>query len=305
MSGTGDQIIQTSSGKHKVSPLHPLSNPHLFPDDDRLQTIQSAIENSAPLSTLILVDSWSLVAALGTILDVSHPGRVLKCSPSTSPEELRPVSGKCTTILITHPIHLADRLSKKHLKRSYFKLIILCELNEILDRGCRDQVQDLLFKDSSEDTRILITTSNASNDVLSFKKHLKNPQIKLLPTQQLSLARVQSYFINYKHNGWKVTKLLELIKTNADEPTVIICNSRRTMEKLAEELQQVAGIQANTIHGDLDVRDRNDVVAMFISGITQYLIATELAFISVSKDIQNSLLINYDMPVTKEKYINR
>lgn len=77
------------------------------------------------------------------------------------------------------------------------------------------------------------------------------------------------------------------------------------MEALAEELQQVGGVQANTLHADLDQRDRNDVVTMFLSGITQYLIATELAYNSVSRDIENSLVVNYDLPLTKEKYLKR
>lgn len=100
-------------------------------------------------------------------------------------------------------------------------------------------------------------------------------------------------------------KLLELLKTNSDEPTVIVCNSRRTVERLAEDLQQQAGVQANTLHGDLSQADRHDVVTMFLSGITQYLIASELAFNSVSGDIRNSLVINYDLPLTSDKYLQR
>lgn len=258
------------------------------------------------LPALLIVDSRDNLAEICKLLQVSHPGTVIKCTADTSGEELRNIPMKSATIVVGLAIQLIDRLSKKqHLKRSWFKTMLLVDLNETLARGCRDQVQEIL-RDVHEDIRIIITCcSTITNEVLAFKKYLKNTlQIKQWPAEELSLARVHSFFINYKHSGWKLKKLLELIKTNG-EHTVIICNSRRTVEALAEELQQVGGVQANTLHADLDQRDRNDVVTMFLSGITQYLIATELAYNSVSRDIENSLIVNYDLPLTKEKYLKR
>lgn len=242
------------------------------------------------------------------LLQVSHPGSIIKCTADTSPEELRNIPMKSSTILIGLALQVIDRLAKKqHIKRSWFKTIFLVDLNETLARGCRDQVLEILRDVRHEDTRIIISCScsTLTNDVLAYKKYLKNNlQIKQSPAQELSLSRVHSVFINYKHSGWKLKKLLELIKTNGEQPTVIICNTRRTVEALAEELQQV-GVQANTLHADLDQRDRNDVVTIFLSGITQYLIATELAYNSVSRDIENSLIVNFDLPLSREKYLNR
>lgn len=278
-----------------------------FSDAEICSTITSTIEacvSSRRLPALIVVESRARIADLALGLQ-KCPVSVIKCTTDTSPEDLRALQHK-PSVLIGLSIQIAERISKKQLKRSWFKCIVLVELNEIVARGCRDHVQEVL-KDGPEDTRLIITSGSPTiqNDLLSFKKYLKNvPCQQIRPQEELSLRRISSYFINYKHNGWKLKKLFELLKTTADEPTVIICNTRRTVEKLAEELQQ-CGIQANTLHADLDQKDRDDVVTMFIAGITQYLIATELAYNSVSKGIQNSLLINYDLPQSKEKYLAR
>ena len=273
--------------------------------DDILATVQ---ESNLP--ALVLVESWASVTEVANFLSESLQGiPVLKCTSETSSDDLRPVISKSSIVLISIVPHIVDRLSKKQLKKSHFRSCIISEINEVLARGFRDHLQELLKDATEETTRVtLISSCPLSNESQALRKFLKNPPVKghVLPKSetQLSLTGVDNFFINYKHHGWKVKKLLELIKTNADEPTVIICNSRRTVERLAEELQQV-GIQANTVHADMNIRDRKDVVTMFLSGITQYLIATELAFGSVSGDIQNSLIINYDMPLNKDKYLSR
>lgn len=265
-------------------------------------TVESCIAFNR-LPALIVVESRDRITDLSVELQKSSIN-LIKCTTESSPEDLKSIQTK-PSVVLGLSIPIADRITKKHLKRTAFKCIILVEFNEILARGCRDHIQEIL-KDCSDDTRVIITVGSPQipNDVLSFRKVLKNLQIKQSQHEELSLRRVKSFFINYKHSGWKLKKLFELIKTTSDEPTVIICNTRRTVEKLAEELQAY-GVQANTLHADLDQKDRNDVVTMFIAGITQYLIATDLAYNSVSKDILNSLIINYDLPPSKDKYIAR
>lgn len=275
----------------------------MIPESELLSAITSLVEssiNAKRLPILIVVESRDRTTDLSLELQ-KYPISVVKCTVDTSPEDLRTIPSQ-PSVLIGLSIQIADRITKKQTKRGHFKCIVLVELNEILARGCRDHVQEIL-KDCSEDTRIIILSSAVTNDVMSFKKYLKNVKITQRPNEELSLRRISSYFINYKHSGWKIKKLFELIKTT-DEPTVIVCNSRRTVENLAEEMQQF-GVQANTLHADLEQKDRDAVVTMFIGGITQYLIATELAYNSVSKGIRDSLIINYDLPQSKEKYIMR
>ena len=63
-------------------------------------------------------------------------------------------------------------------------------------------------------------------------------------------------------------------------------------------------IQQHCIHGDLLTSDRNKVMDDFKNGKSRILLSTDL--LSRGIDIQQlSLVINFDLPMSKETYIHR
>jgi len=58
------------------------------------------------------------------------------------------------------------------------------------------------------------------------------------------------------------------------------------------------------LHGDMDQLKREHIMKNFRSGVIKVLITTDL--LSRGIDVQQvSLVINYDLPVSKESYIHR
>jgi translation initiation factor 4A len=57
-------------------------------------------------------------------------------------------------------------------------------------------------------------------------------------------------------------------------------------------------------HGDMDMRERENIMKEFRSGATRVLITTDLLARGI--DVQQvSLVINYDLPTNRENYIHR
>ena len=60
----------------------------------------------------------------------------------------------------------------------------------------------------------------------------------------------------------------------------------------------------SSIHGDMDMKTRNNILKEFRSGATRVLITTDLLARGI--DVQQvSLVVNYDFPTDRENYIHR
>lgn len=84
---------------------------------------------------------------------------------------------------------------------------------------------------------------------------------------------------------------------------IIYCNTRRKVLQLVE-MMTGQDFTVSAMHGDMEQQDRETVLREFRSGSTRVLITTDLLARGI--DVQQvSLVINYDIPTSKENYIHR
>lgn len=84
---------------------------------------------------------------------------------------------------------------------------------------------------------------------------------------------------------------------------IIYCNTRRKVDFLTNKMSE-RDFTVSSMHGDMDQKSREMIMREFRSGSTRVLITTDLLARGI--DVQQvSLVINYDLPATKENYIHR
>lgn len=84
---------------------------------------------------------------------------------------------------------------------------------------------------------------------------------------------------------------------------IIYCNTRRRVLQLVE-MMTGQDFTVSAMHGDMEQQQRETVLREFRSGSTRVLITTDLLARGI--DVQQvSLVINYDIPTSKENYIHR
>merc|ERR1712083_92625 len=84
---------------------------------------------------------------------------------------------------------------------------------------------------------------------------------------------------------------------------VIFCNNKKKVDWLTQKMR-AANFPIASIHGDMPQKERDSVMEDFRQGKARQLIATDL--IGRGLDVQQvSLVINYDIPTSREFYIHR
>jgi translation initiation factor 4A len=94
-----------------------------------------------------------------------------------------------------------------------------------------------------------------------------------------------------------------LYETVTITQAVIFCSTRRKVDWLTSKLHE-REFTVSAMHGEMDQGQREVIMKEFRSGSSRVLIATDLLARGI--DVQQvSLVINYDLPASKENYIHR
>jgi translation initiation factor 4A len=117
------------------------------------------------------------------------------------------------------------------------------------------------------------------------------------------LEGIQQFYINIDREDHKFECICDLYKHLNITQALIFCNKRQKAEMLTEKMS-AQGYPVSCIHGEMEKTERTRRLEMFRSGSTRVLVSTDLLARGI--DVQQvSLVINYELPTTRENYIHR
>ena len=97
--------------------------------------------------------------------------------------------------------------------------------------------------------------------------------------------------------------LSAVLKSHAPASALVFCNFKESVRTVAALLVK-AGFAADALHGDLEQRDRERVLAKLRNGTTRYLVATDVA--ARGLDIAGlAAVVNFEFPTQADAYVHR
>merc|ERR1712057_57851 len=141
-------------------------------------------------------------------------------------------------------------------------------------------------------------------DVLDMTTKLMRNAVRIvLKKSELSLEKIQQFYIAIEKEEWKIDTLCDLYETLTITQAIIYCNTRRKVDYVAAEMSK-RDFTISTMHAELDQKERDLIMREFRSGSSRVLISTDLLARGI--DVQQvSLVINYDLPNNLENYLHR
>jgi ATP-dependent RNA helicase DeaD len=204
-------------------------------------------------------------------------------------------------VIVGTPGRITDHLQRGSLMLHDATYLVLDETDRMLDMGFEDQIMAIL-KYLPQQRQTLLFSATLPPQILKLsEKYLKNPARVEVGETNKAADRIEQKTINVT-NEEKYNTLIRELK--AREGTVIIfVKAKHATEKLAAKLQK-SGFTADAIHGDLEQRQRERVLAAFREKRHRILVATDIA--SRGLDIPHiEHVVNYDLPQAPEDYIHR
>ncbi|NOR28166.1 MAG: DEAD/DEAH box helicase [Lutibacter sp.] len=201
-------------------------------------------------------------------------------------------------ILIGTPGRIADHLRKGTFLTKNITTLVLDEFDKSLEVGFKDEMIEIIASLRMVNKRIL-TSATKGVSIPKFVG-LESPKTINYLTNKVSLLNVKTVISPTKD---KLEILVELVCSLKNEPAIIFCNFRDTIEMVSEYLTD-NNINHGCFYGSMEQRDRERTLIKFRNGTHQLIVATDLA--ARGLDIPEiKYIIHYQLPLKRDEFTHR
>lgn len=205
-------------------------------------------------------------------------------------------------ILIATPGRLLDLINQGFITLKHIEYFVLDEADQMLDMGFIHDIKKLI-KLLPHKRQSLFFSATMSPTILALANEiLGNPKKVSVAPKQTTAEKVDQllYYVN-KANKPKL--LVELLKENPDDSTLVFSRTKHGADKIVKILDK-QHIVAEAIHGNKSQNARQRALSNFKDGKTKILIATDIAARGIDVD-DLGLVVNFDLPNVPETYVHR
>lgn len=204
-------------------------------------------------------------------------------------------------IIVGTPGRVLKLLQRGSLSLKELRTLVLDEADRMLDMGFIDPIREIIsFAPAKRQT--LCFSATFPEDVKGLSRSIQKNPIELTVDQGHDSTVIRQQFFR-SANKDKVKALLSLLKHFRPENVIVFCNTKEVCRKVNRALTE-AGIHSLMLNGDLEQKERTEVLIRFANGSCNVLVATDVA--ARGLDIKNlGAVINYDFPFEGETYIHR
>nr|MBP6711039.1 DbpA RNA binding domain-containing protein [Propionivibrio sp.] len=196
---------------------------------------------------------------------------------------------------------IMDHLERGSLQLDALNTLVLDEADRMLDMGFYDDIAYVAKQCPDGRQTMLFSATFPEGIVRLASQFLRKPQeIKLL--EQHEDTKIRQRFYEIKHDE-RLEAVGILLKHYRPVSTLAFCNTKQRCRELLDVLH-AQGFHALTLHGDLEQRERDQVLIQFANRSCSVLVATDVA--ARGLDISRlEAVINVDMTPDPEIYVHR
>lgn len=202
-------------------------------------------------------------------------------------------------IVVGTPGRLADHLQRQSLNLKRLKILVLDEADRMLEMGFEDDINRIL--DASPTSRqTLLFSATYPDSIMTMSQKIQNLPVMISTEEQHN--EIEQYFYEIE-NHQRDQALAKIINLNPCESTLVFCNTKIACQAVESYLNSL-GYSAIALHGDLEQREREQVLFQFANKSRAILVATDVA--ARGLDIKElDVVINYQITPDPEVYVHR
>jgi ATP-independent RNA helicase DbpA len=309
-----------SLGYHKMTPIQAQSLPHVLKGRDLIAKAKTGSGKTAAfgiglleqinprffgVQALVLCPTRELADQVGKELrrlarSTPNIKLVLLCGG----KPFGPQKGSLehgAHIAVGTPGRIQDHLRKGILKLDGLKTLVLDEADRMLDMGFFDVMTEIIAQ-TPKKRQTLMFSATYPNQIKKMCRSVQNNPVTVTVEAEHKAGVIEQVFYEVKKHERNNT-LLALFEHYKPETTLVFCHTRKQCDEVARFLSG-RGIESLAIHGDLEQRERDQVLVKFSNNSCSVLVATDVA--ARGLDIKSlTAVINYELPRDPEIYVHR
>ena len=204
-------------------------------------------------------------------------------------------------VVVGTPGRIMDHLERGSLQLHGLNTLVLDEADRMLDMGFHDDIVYVAQQCPLKRQTLLFSATYPEGIAELAQRFLRQPQeVKLL--EQHEENKIRQRFYEVKHEE-RLQAVATLLKHYRPVSTLAFCNTKQQCRDLVD-LLHAQGFHALTLNGDMEQRERDQVLIQFANRSCSVLAATDVA--ARGLDIsQLEAVINVDVTPDPEVHVHR
>ena len=204
-------------------------------------------------------------------------------------------------VVVGTPGRVLDHLRRESLVIDAVNTLVLDEADRMLDMGFAEDIASVIEQCPKQRQTLLFSATYPEGVMKLAAKFMREPQeVKLAERHAASKIRQRFYEVTESERLHAVGLLLDHYRPVS---TLAFCNTKQQCRDLVAVLQ-AQGLVALELHGDLEQRERDQVLVQFANRSCSVLVATDVA--ARGLDIANlEAVINVDITPDAELHTHR
>ncbi|MGW9827230.1 superfamily II DNA/RNA helicase [Brevibacterium pityocampae] len=301
---TGADIIgQAKTGTGKTLGFGiPLLQRAVGPDEGATQ-----IEGRAP-QALVVVPTRELAQQVAEDLRTASTKRNLSIITIYGGKDFDPQLAALRAgvdVVVGTPGRLLDLYGRRALRLDRVNTAVFDEADEMLDLGFLPDVERIVDALPAHRQTMLFSATMPGPVISLARRYMNRPtHIRAQdPDDHTKTAKNTKQYVYRAHAMDKSEMVARLLQAEGRERTIIFARTKRTADRLAEELVD-RGFNARPLHGDLNQQMRERALKAFREHKVDVLVATDVAARGIDID-DVTHVINYQCPDDEKTYVHR
>ncbi|NOT83289.1 MAG: ATP-dependent RNA helicase DbpA [Methylococcaceae bacterium] len=204
-------------------------------------------------------------------------------------------------IVVGTPGRVKDHLKRNSLNLKTLRILVLDEADRMLDMGFEDEISFVASRTANKKQTLLFSATYPDSIQTMSQQFQENP-IEISIDETHDHGQIEQFFYSAEEHQ-KPQALVAILAKYQPESTVIFCNTKYTCQTVAEHLTE-QGYGVLTLNGDLEQRERDQVLLRFANKSCAILVATDLAARGLDiKDLAAVMI--YELSHDPEVHIHR
>ena len=205
-------------------------------------------------------------------------------------------------IVVGTPGRVQEHLKRQSLHGGGIQVLVLDEADRMLDMGFTEAIDDIIGRIAKHHQTLLFSATYPDEIRTVSQRMQVDPVVVTVEAAADEKPAIEQRFHDVDP-AQKPDALAQLLVGTHQGQALVFCNMRREVDALAQELDR-RGFSALALHGDMEQRDRDEVLVRFANHSCSVLVATDVA--ARGLDIVSlPLVISYDIAHDPETHTHR
>jgi len=204
-------------------------------------------------------------------------------------------------IVVGTPGRILDHLRRGSLDLRFLRMLVLDEADRMLDMGFQEDLASIIAATPSR-RQTLLFSATYPESISAMSASVQQQPVLVKVDALHEDGQIRQLFFPVE-NRERLAALARILGHYHPESTLVFCNTRKECQEVADALTE-RGFSALAIHGDLEQRERDQVLARFANKSISILVATDVAARGI--DIKElTAVVNYELSRDPEVHIHR